>query len=329
MGRGCAFVLGLGWSGSHDPGIHMNSRVVVVGSSNTDLVVRTARLPAPGETVTGREFAVHAGGKGANQAVAAARAGAKVTFVASISRDGFGDAAVARFEKAGIDTRWIVRDSVKPSGVALIFTDRQGENMIGVALGSNEDLEASHVAAAAAAIREAGCVVAQLEVPLAAVREAALLASGFGVPMLLNPAPATRLDADLLACLTLLTPNRGELAMLTGRPTRHRSDIPEAARLLRQKGVGHVIATCGADGVCWCSDFGARWFAAPRVEAVDTVGAGDCFSGALAAALARGDSMSEAIRFAATAAAICVTRNGAQPSMPRRREILGRLEPAC
>jgi ribokinase len=310
-----------------DLAVHMRPHVVVIGSSNTDLVVRTARLPVPGETVAGREFTVHAGGKGANQAVAAARAGAKVTFVASIGRDAFGDAAVSRFEREGIDTRWIVRNSALPSGVALILKDPRGENMIGVALGSNEDLGVGHVTAAIPAIRDAGCVVAQLEVPLAAVREAARLASGFGVPMLLNPAPATRLSPDLLAYLTLLTPNRGELALLTGQSIRHRQDIPTAARRLRHRGVGHIIITCGAEGVCWCSDHGHRWFAAPRVRAVDTVGAGDCFSGALAAGLARGESMSDAIRFAVTAAAICVTRNGAQQSMPRRREILDRLNP--
>ena len=300
----------------------MSPRVVVIGSSNTDFVVRTAKLPVRGETVAGREFTVDAGGKGANQAVAAARAGAKVTFVASIGRDRFGDAAMSRFEREGIDTQWIVRNSPRPSGVALIFKEPRGENMIGVALGSNEDLGVRHVTAAISAIRDAGCVVAQLEVPLVAAREAARLASGFGVPMLLNPAPATRLSPDLLAHLTLLTPNRGELALLTGHSIRDRHDIPTAARRLRHHGVSHIIITCGADGVCWCSDHGHTWFAAPRVRAVDTVGAGDCFSGALAAALARGESMSDAIRFAVTAAAICVTRNGAQQSMPRRREII-------
>jgi ribokinase len=321
---GHGFGLGLSPRNVHDPATLMSARVVVIGSSNTDLVVRTVKLPEPGETVTGSSFAVHAGGKGANQAVAAARAGARVTFVACIRRDEFGDAAVARFVKAGIDTRWITRNSAKPSGVALILTDPKGENMIGVALGSNEDLGAKHVAAAATAIRDAGCVVAQLEVPLSAVRQAARLASGFGVPMLLNPAPAVRLDSELLACLTVLTPNRGELALLTGSSVRRKSDIARAALLLRRKGVSHTIVTCGVDGVCWCSDHSIQWFAAPRVVAVDSVGAGDCFSGALAAAMARGDSMPDAIQFAVTAAAICVTRHGAQSSMPWRREILAR-----
>jgi ribokinase len=303
----------------------MSSRVVVIGSSNTDLVVCTPRLPDPGETVVGEAFEVHPGGKGANQAVAAVRAGAKVTFVAAIGRDAFGDGSLIRLEREGIETRWIARDSEKPSGVALIFKDRGGENMIAVAAGSNGDLRPDQVAAASSAIREAGCVMAQLEVPLEAVRMAARLASGFGVPMLLNPAPAVRLDPGLLAYLTLLTPNRGELALLTGQSIRQRADIPKAARPLRQSGVNHIIVTCGAEGVCWCSDHGHRWFAAPRVGVVDTVGAGDCFSGALAAGLARGESMTDAIQFAVTAAAICVTRNGAQPSMPMRKEILAHL----
>jgi ribokinase len=306
----------------------MNNQVdvVVIGSSNTDLVVRTTELPRPGQTVGGNDFQIHAGGKGANQAVAAARAGARVALVACIGRDPFGDAAVRRFGAEGIDVRWVARTRRQASGVALILVDRHGENLISVALGSNAVLSARQVRAAATAIRNARCVVAQLEVPLAAVSEAARLASGYGVPMLLNPAPAQVLPPSLLAQLTFLTPNEGELARLTGRRVKRPQDIPEAARRLLKRGLAHVIVTCGAQGVCWCSGEGARWFKAPAVRPVDTVGAGDCFSGTLAAALARGQSVSEAIRFAATAAAICVTRPGAQPSMPRRAEILRRLD---
>jgi ribokinase len=300
-------------------------RLVVVGSSNTDLVVRASVLPRPGQTVVGADFSVHPGGKGANQAVAAARAGAHVQFVARIGSDAFGDATMHRFVSDRIETGLVTRSRTSPSGVALITIDRRGENLITVAPGSNADLTASHVRAAAAAIREARVVLAQLEVPLEAVSQTARLASGYGVPLLLNPAPARRLPAGLMAAVAFLTPNEGELGLLTGRPIRAVADIPRAAHQLLLKGVLHVIVTRGSRGVCWCSRGSVRWFKAPLVRAVDTVGAGDCFSGAFAAAIARDETIEDAIRFAMTAAAICVTRQGAQPSMPLRREILARL----
>jgi ribokinase len=300
-------------------------RLVVVGSSNTDLVVRAPVLPRPGQTVVGADFSVHPGGKGANQAVAAARAGAQVRFVARIGADAFGDAAMHRFMADGIETGLVTRSRMSPSGVALITIDQKGENLITVAPGSNAELTAAHVRAAAAAIREARVVLAQLEIPLEAVSETARLASGYGVPLLLNPAPARRLPAGLLAAVAFLTPNEGELGLLSGRAIRGEAEIPRAAQQLLVKGVLHVIVTRGSRGVCWCSRGRVCWFKAPLVRAVDTVGAGDCFSGAFAAAIARDESIEDAIRFAMTAAAICVTRQGAQPSMPRRREILAGL----
>jgi ribokinase len=298
------------------------SRIVVIGSSNTDLVVCSRALPRPGETVMGGEFQVHPGGKGANQAVAAARAGARVTFVARIGLDPFGDAALHRFQTDSIDTQYVTRSRTKPSGVALILIDRKGENLISVAPGSNEELTSRHVLAAAPAIRDAQGVVAQLEVPLHAVEETARLASGFGVPMLLNPAPAQPLPPALLARLAFLTPNEGELSRLSGHPIRTAADIPLATARLLKHGVLHVIVTRGAKGVCWCSHGIVRWFKAPKVRSLDTVGAGDCFTGALAAAIARKESVSHAIEFAMRAAAISVTRPGAQPSMPHHREII-------
>ncbi len=296
--------------------------VVVVGSSNTDLVITSERLPRPGETVLGGAFQVVAGGKGANQAVAAARAGARVTFVANIGRDDFGDAALRRFKGEGINTRWVSRSRTAPSGVALILVGARGENAISVARSSNSELSAQDVEAAGAAIRRARVVVAQLEVPLAAVARAVELAAGAGVPVLLNPAPARRLPKGLLRRVTWLTPNVSELGGLTGREVGSDAALVGAARSLQAVGVSHVLVTCGARGVCWCDPAGVRWIPAPRVKAVDTVGAGDCFSGALAAALARGEEVEAAIRFAVRAASISVTRAGAQPSMPRRAEIL-------
>jgi len=300
----------------------VNPRIIVIGSANTDLVVRVSKLPHPGETITGRQFQIVAGGKGANQAVAAARAGARVTFVANIGQDSFGDAALRGLRREGINTRYVVRSKTRASGVALILVDARGENLIAVARGSNDELLPRHIDAARPAIRAARCVVVQLEIPLTTVRRAVELAIRHGVPVLLNPAPVQHVPISLLRDVTLLTPNESELAALTGLPTKRKSEVEAAARRLRELGVKHVLATCGARGVCWSSAAGPRWFPAPKVKAVDTVGAGDCFSGTFAATVADGKSVEQAVRFAITAAAICVTRPGAQSSMPKRREIL-------
>ena len=303
----------------------MKPHVVVVGSANTDLVIRARQLPHPGETVTGGSFQVLAGGKGANQAVAAARAGARVTFVANIGRDSFGDATLKGLRREKINTRYVARSRAIPSGVALIMVGQRGENLIGVARGSNDELLPRHIDAALPAIREARCLVVQREIPLATVGRAIGLANHHNVPALLNPAPAQRVPLKLLLQATWLTPNEGELAALTGLPTRNKSEVETAARKLRMRGVPIILVTCGARGVCCCSPAGTRWFPAPRVRAIDAVGAGDCFSGTFAAAVAEGKSLEQAILFAIAAAAISVTRVGAQSSMPRRSEILRAL----
>jgi ribokinase len=300
----------------------VQSHLVVIGSSNTDLVIRCRQLPRRGETIIGGDFRIHHGGKGANQAVAAARAGARVTLVGNIGRDPFGDAAIQQLQRERIDTRFIVRSKTSPSGVALILVDARGENLIGVAPGSNLELSPRDVRAAESAICAARCVVVQLEVSMAAVREAMKLARRHHVPIVLNPAPAQKVPTTLLRQAKFLTPNESELAALTDQPTRTKSQIERGAGRLHSVGVQHVLVTCGARGVCWCSETGTCWFPVPRVKAVDTVGAGDCFSGALATAIAEGRTVEDAIRFAVAAAAISVTRAGAQPSMPRRREIL-------
>jgi len=300
----------------------MKPQVIVIGSANTDLVVRVPELPRPGQTMAGGRFQIVAGGKGANQAVAAARAGARVTFVANIGRDHFGDGALKGLRCEGIDTRYVVRSRTEPSGVALILVDRSGENLIGVARGSNDELLPEHVDAVQSAIRAARCLVVQLEIPLATVRRAIELAARYQVPVLLNPAPARLVPARLLRQAAFLTPNETELSALTGLPADRKAQVEAAARQLHALGVKHVLATCGARGVCWCSLTGTRWFPAPPVQAVDTVGAGDCFSGTFAAAVAAGKPLEQAIHLAVTAAAICVTGPGAQPSLPTLREIL-------
>ncbi|HKS38148.1 MAG TPA: ribokinase [Verrucomicrobiae bacterium] len=296
--------------------------VIVVGSANTDLVVRLPRLPRPGETVTGGEFRIVAGGKGANQAVAASRAGARSTFIACIGEDDFGDAAVAGLRREKIDTRYVVRHKQVPSGVALIMVGARGENLIGVARGSSDMLLPRHVDAALPAIRRARCLLVQLEIPLATVRRAVELAGRHHVPVVLNPAPAQPVPAALLRQATFLTPNEHELRALTGVSVKSKSEIEAAATKLRGADAQHVLVTCGSRGVCWCGAEGIRWFPAPKVKAIDTVGAGDCFSGAFAAAFSEGRSTEDAIGFAVAAASISVTRPGAQSSMPSRREIL-------
>lgn len=296
------------------------SRITVIGSSNTDMIVSVEHLPAPGETVIGGAFSMAAGGKGANQAVAAARLGAQVAFVACLGEDTFGEQAVADFRAEGIDTSHIVRTPEAPSGVALIFVDRQGENAIAVAPGSNALLTPDDVRRAAEAIRCADVALAQLEVPLEAVAAAAEIAAEAGVPFLLNPAPARELPPELLRKAAILTPNETEAALLAGT-TGGRKSPEEVGRLLLEKGVGAVVMTLGARGALAVTPQSVEWIPAPQVKAVDTTAAGDCFSAALGVGVAEGMSIPEAARFAARAAAISVTRLGAQPSLPTREEV--------
>ena len=291
--------------------------VVVVGSSNTDFVVQSSKLPEPGMTVLGGEFQIVPGGKGANQAVAAARAGAPVSFVANIGRDDFGDAALQRFEREGIGTRFIVRDRHTPSGVALIMVDDKGRNLISVAAGSNDRLAKAHIDRAKQAFAGARCCLLQLETPLPTVEAALRLARREGVTTILDPAPYRRLAKRILQLVDILTPNETELAAMTGLPVKTKRDIERAAEALLQSGVGGVLATCGVRGVCRLAKQEKNWFQAPKVRAVDTVGAGDCFNGALASALSVGLTGAAAIQFAVKAAARSVTRPGAQPSFPK------------
>ncbi len=302
----------------------MNRKIVVIGSTNTDMVVKSARIPAPGETILGGRFLMNPGGKGANQAVAAARLGGKVTFVAKVGDDLFGREARALFKKEGICTDYVQTDAAEPSGVALIMVDAKGENCIAVASGANGALMPEDIEAVTGLIAQADCVLLQLETPLETVRRAAELAVGLGVPVILNPAPACELPADLYDCLEVITPNESEAELLTGVKVSDEASALRAAQALCERGVLQVVITMGAQGAYVYDGSDGVLVPAPKVEAVDTTAAGDVFNGALAVALEDEVPLEEAVRFAVKAAAISVTRLGAQASAPYRKEVSGR-----
>jgi ribokinase len=296
------------------------ARIVVVGSSNTDMILKMDRIPRPGETILGGEFITAAGGKGANQAVAAARAGGDVTFVGRVGRDMFGERALAGLAAEGINVDHVQYDD-SPSGVALIFVGGDGENSIGVAGGANGKLETGDVSNAKGAFSAADVVIMQLESPLDAIQAAAELANQCGATVVLNPAPAQPLPDKLLKQISILTPNETEAELLTGIQVLDDASCARAAEILRSKGVRTVIITLGSRGAFVASDDGQRVVSGFTVKPVDTTAAGDTFNGALAVALAEGGDLAVALRFANAAAAISVTRMGAQPSAPSRQEI--------
>jgi ribokinase len=295
--------------------------IVVIGSSNTDMIIRVPRIPAPGETILGGEFFTAAGGKGANQAVGAARAGGRVKLVARVGSDMFGERAVAALKLDGIDVRNVLRDDRAATGAALIFVAMNGENSIAVAGGANARLSTADVKRAARAITGAASLVMQLETPLASIRMAARLACKAGVPVILNPAPAQPLPDALLKLITILTPNQTEAQLLTGIKVSGPEAAAKACAKLRARGARAVILTMGAHGAFVSDSEGARLVPGFKVKAIDTTAAGDIFNGALSVALAEGKALDQAVRFANAAAALSVTRLGAQPSAPSRAQI--------
>jgi ribokinase len=297
------------------------AKVVVVGSTNTDMTVRVPRIPAPGETVLGRDFLISAGGKGANQAVAAARAGGKVVFVTALGADEFGQRAAENFAREGIDVDLIRRVPRVPSGVALIFVDETGENSIAVAPGANAELRPQAVEPLGRLLESSDVILLQLETPLATVEAAVRVAAMRHARVILNPAPAQALPDSFLESVTMLTPNQREAEQLTGVASSGEEWLMRAAGILHRRGVRDVLITLGARGVFASRDGAGSLVPAFRVEAVDTTAAGDVFNGALAVALVDGRSAHDAIRFASAAAAISVTRVGAQASAPSRMEI--------
>lgn len=292
----------------------MKPKIVVVGSSNTDMIVHTHHLPELGETVLGGSFAESQGGKGANQAVAAARLGADVTFVARVGRDAFGDASLAAFKAEGINTKYIIMDDKARSGVALIMVNQKGENVIVVVQGANAKLSPDDVLVAESAIKDANCLLVQLEIPLETVQAAIQLAAKHHVPVILNPAPATQLPPKMLEMVDYLTPNETEAAFLAGGYTaKHASD---AAYILSSKfKVKNIVITLGEKGALIVG-FRKEIVPSYPVQSIDTTGAGDAFNGGLAVALARGDKLENAVKYANAVAALSTTCRGAQASMP-------------
>ena len=304
----------------------MNSdsrQIIVIGSSNTDMVIRTRQMPRPGETVLGGDFMMNHGGKGANQAVAAARLGGPTMFIGKVGNDMFGRQTIEMLRNSDIDVTHLGVSQKHPSGIALINVDDSGENSISVASGANADLTPADIDMAEDAISKAALIIMQLEIPVATVTHAARMAKRHGVTVILNPAPApaSPLPAELMENVDIIIPNKTEAEIISGiRITDAESEL-KAINAIHAMGVGTVIFTLGSAGALLCVDGECKKIPSFKVKAVDTTAAGDTFCGALCVALSEGRKLRDAVVFANKAASISVTRMGAQQSIPTREEL--------
>lgn len=310
----------MSWNRVHEVPV-ADKRITVVGSANIDLTFRAERLPRPGETVFGTTYHQGFGGKGANQAVAAARLGGLVSFVGRVGADDFGRAMRDQLVREGIDVRHLASDPDRSTGTAAILVDSAGENAIVGVPGANLGLVPEHIHDAAELLRSSTIVLAPCETMIETIVEVFRVAHGGNRICIFNPAPARELPDELLPLLDLCIPNETELRILTGRSTDSLEDVAEAAKLLRSRGCAHVIVTLGPRGALLVSSDGELHLSGTPVKPVDSSGAGDAFCGALATFLAEGDSLPQAARKANVVAAISVTRHGTQSSFPREGEI--------
>ncbi len=299
----------------------MSIPIYIIGSSNTDMVVKAKRLPSPGETILGGTFLMNAGGKGANQAVAAARLGGQVSLIANLGDDLFGREALDQFKNENINTNFITLDANHPSGVALINVDEQGENCIAVAPGANSNLTPKLLEAFFSFLKAPAMVLVQLEIPLSTVEFIIEQCDARGIPVIVNPAPAQLIRTEVWKQVSVITPNESEAELLTGISITDDRSAKQAAGILHEKGIKNVVLTLGKRGAYWSDETNEGFVASPSVNSIDTTAAGDCFSGALAVALAEKVSLEYAVRFACVAASISVTRMGAQAAMPSREEV--------
>jgi len=298
----------------------MKPKIVVIGSSNTDMIINVPHLPSPGETVLGDEISIVQGGKGANQAVAAARAGGDVVFISCLGTDAFGNRSLEMLSQEGIDTSNVKLVSKIASGVALINVSRDGENSISVAPGANSHLLPEDITRLAGVIEKADMVLLQLEIPMDTVCKAIEVAVAQCVPVILNPAPAAAIDIELIKGVEVITPNLNEAAVISGL-VDYRNNYVKMANALKNMGFKRVVITLGEEGAYYLMDGEEGKISGRKINAVDATAAGDTFNGYLAVALAKGSCMKHAIELANKAASISVTRPGAQPSIPYIKEI--------
>ena len=295
--------------------------IVVIGSLNMDMVVRTSRAPSAGETLFGQEFALSAGGKGANQAVSAARLGGKVTMIGRVGKDTFGSELLEIMRQEGINIEHISVSEKQATGVASIVLEEDGENRIIVVPGANIELTVEDIQALESVISQAKIVVMQLEMDLAMSEHAVAIAHKHGIPLILNPAPARALKDEMLSQVTYLTPNETEAGILSGITVDNLETAEKAARVLLQKGVQNVIMTLGSKGALIVNHEGAKLVSGFKVKAIDTVAAGDSFNGAIAQQLTLGKTLEEAVSFANAVGALAVGKQGAIPSLPQLSEV--------